>query len=83
MKIERGVEIPGGGGHGAVPKYPWDQMDVGDCLFMPSVNGEKGRLRLRMMQSAKGFLRKHRKPWRAVSRTVEGGVRVWFVANED
>mgnify|MGYP007088038871 CR=1 FL=1 len=72
-EIEKGVPLVAGTrGHGAPPKYPFAQMEVGDSFFVP---GKK-------TTDIGGAITYPAKKlgWTFRSRTVEGGVRIWRTA---
>ena len=68
IKIDKGVEIPAGGNP---PKYPFNELEeIGDSFF---IEGRESTQISSSMQAAK-----HRYSDRKfISRTVDGGVRVW------
>lgn len=53
-------------------RYPWRQMEIGQSFFVPGVTASKFNSRVVGARRATGF-------W-FVTRTVDGGVRVWRVA---
>ena len=76
MQIEKNIAIPGGKGatgkKGRVPKYPWAQMEVGDCFWvspdeMPG-SGQAGVSKAAVDGLGAGNFR---------TRKENGGVRVW------
>lgn len=73
FKIEKDVpvaKISGGPGRPRDSKYPFDLMDVGDSFFVDT-DKSSGHI------VAQG--NKRHPDRKFVSRTVEGGVRVWRV----
>ncbi len=67
--IEKGIPVPKMTGAGRKTKYPFDVMEVGDSFF---VKDAKVKTLSRTCGShGKRLSRKF------ISRTVEGGVRVW------
>lgn len=54
---------------GRVEKYPWSKLEVGMSFFVPG--GQSSRVK----SSASKASKRYNKTF--ISRTVEGGVRVW------
>jgi len=74
ITIEKGIEIPakkGGGGRGF--QYPVDKMETGDSFLIETDKPKNFAARVTTWNKAFAGER------RFVSRTVEGGVRVWRV----
>ena len=73
LKIEKNIPIPAP--HRGVNrplKYPWDKLEIGDSVLIPAKNkSDKETIRT----AATSYGRKRKMLF--VSRTVEGGVRVW------
>ena len=73
FKIEKGVPLPDqssrGGRRG---KYPWAELEVGDSFFVPGKTA-------RQLGGANTGGRRAFPDRRFVSRTVEGGTRIWRV----
>lgn len=67
IKIDKGIPIPSGG-HGRRAKYPWHEMEVGDSFFVSGGTNNKGFV---------SYANRRFAPKRFLSRTVEGGTRVW------
>lgn len=70
MEIKKGIPISDG--RGAAPKYPFDDMDLGDC-FDATVESEHTQRSITAAAKARGYEVKTSK----ISETV---VRVWLVA---
>jgi hypothetical protein len=70
--IEKGIPIPSASF--GTPKYR--QLGIGDSVLIPC---EKGSIEGRRAMAVAGSLNQRLKPSRFVSRTVEGGVRIWRV----
>ena len=70
-EIEKDVELEGYGS-----KYPFKKMKVGDSFFVPHPEAKQAR------QAALGRNKRKRNPnnpMRFITRTTEGGVRIWRV----
>jgi hypothetical protein len=73
IEVDRGIPLPARpGGAGAVPKYPWRTMDVGDSFLVPAKTPRT--FSAQMTNAAKSTGRKF------AARTVDGGCRVWRTA---
>lgn len=72
--VERGIPLPKRTG-GRPQKYPWNEMQVGDSFFVPDG-------KIKMLSAATNF-RTQISGHRYTLRSVEGGVRVWRVPDED
>lgn len=71
ITIEKGIPIPNDG-RGRIPKYPWNEMEVGDSFFAAGMTTKE------LGSSLVGARKRTGKNF--TSRTVEGGVRVWRIA---
>lgn len=70
IKVDKGISIPNPY-RGREAVYPWKNMNIGDSILVPN-------LKIGSVASAAGsYGRNH--GVRFISRTVEGGVRVWRV----
>lgn len=70
FKIERGIPVPSA--RGALIKYPWAEMEVGDSLFFPAGNHPS-------VSAISGqWATRHGRKF--TTRKVDGGVRVWRIA---
>jgi len=84
MKIEKGVPIPRPEYGPRGSKYPWYEMELGDCLFFEG--GDQNQRRkavINTTQSANRWLKAHHPEWRATARNCPDGVRIWFVEADD
>jgi hypothetical protein len=81
FKIEQGIPMP--------PKrssrtsiYPWAECNPGDSFHVPC-DDDKQHVRMSgVVSSAKTFYAKQGLPFRARSRAVEGGIRVWIEVDD-
>lgn len=73
FKIEKGIALKGASGPRAA-KYPLDAMEVGDSFLIPGGTAVKNPARSSI------YYQQVRHQKKFVSRTVDGGVRVWRVA---
>lgn len=67
----------------AVGKYPWDQMEPGDMLFLRCAPEERNKIANRLGAAAAHWLKTHKPHLGQVVRKVRGGVRIWFVQREE
>jgi hypothetical protein len=73
-KIEKGIPFPTGY-NTRWRRYPWPEMEVGDSVLVP---GEGRTHTTRVSNAAKGYGKKHGMQF--ITRTVDGGARVWRTA---
>lgn len=75
VKIEKGIPLPN---NRIVrkPRYPFDEMEVGDSFFVAADGLEVYRLHGRLNQQ-KSLSEAHKKGAVFTIRSVPGGVRVW------
>jgi len=74
MKIEKGIPIsPDKRDNKAMKLYPFDEMSVGDSIFINEENGN--------IKSSRGVASRYGKKTGKVftTRTVDGGLRIWRV----
>jgi len=69
FQIEKNVPIPEGHGRGTPLKYPWNKMEIGDSIVVPSKTGQQSALKYGQRYSLKFRTRK-----------VDGGYRIWRVS---
>lgn len=74
IEIEKGVPVAPKAGGASPPKYPWKKMAVGDSFFVPKVKPSSLSRQAHLAAQAIG------NGTRFITRTVEGGVRVWRVS---
>lgn len=67
--IDKGIPVPKQVGTGRKNKYPFDALEVGDSFFVKDLN-------VKTISRTCGHHGK-RLSRRFISRTVDGGVRVW------
>ena len=73
FKVEKNVPLPGNAGKGgAYARYPWKQMQIGDSLFVEGFTAAQFSGRVSYARKSLGL--------QFISRTVDGGCRVWRVA---
>lgn len=72
IKIDSGIPVPASNA-GRKPKYPFEEMDVGQSFFEA---GDSGELQKNAISSVSYFRRKH-PDMRFTVRRVDGGIRVW------
>ena len=72
--IDRGIEIPT---IQRDSKYPWSDMTAGDSIFV------EGSVGASAAQGARLWVKNHAEGLRVVSRTLDGGTRIWFVNTGD
>lgn len=84
-KVESGVPIPRPSyGPGLTPTYPWREMDIGDSFLVTPREGEDIEACANRVRSAAArWLSRNRPGVRHVTRTVDGGIRVWFVSRDE
>lgn len=75
-EIDKGVEIPAPHGVATRRVYPFREMEIGDSFLVPG-DGDKRQLQARIGSAASYYGKRNNK--RFVTRSVEGGVRVWRV----
>lgn len=76
-EIDKGIEIPAPNiANNARRLYPFPEMEIGDSFLVPG-DGDKKVLQARLGSAACYFGKRNSK--RFVTRSVEGGVRVWRV----
>lgn len=76
-EIDRGVEIPAPNIHNRNSRiYPFREMEIGDSFLVPG-NENKKALQARVGSAACYYGKRNNS--RFVTRSVEGGVRVWRV----
>lgn len=64
--VDKGLPIP----HAATrQRYPWKEMDIGDSFFV--ADGNQKSIACAAYQATA------RLGWRFITRTVDGGIRVW------
>ena len=68
-EIEQGIEIPPLSSRGRKYKYPWPEMEPGDSVFFSDKTSSQ------ISGSCQSWGKRHGQKF--VTRTVEGGVRVW------
>ena len=73
--VERNVPAPGINRPSRATKYPFPQLKVGDSFFVPHDNNNRAIPRVR---SAASLWAKYHN-LKLVTRTVDGGIRVWRV----
>jgi len=73
MKIEKNIPTPETLGGGARKKYPFDEMKIGDSIFIEGQVIQGGAF-----SSARYFEKKLGIKFTA--RSVDGGVRIWRIA---
>ena len=77
-EIEKGVDIPTV--HSRY-KYPWEEMEINDSVFIVAENGETlDRLKRRVGPSARYYGKVSGKKFKTLLMREEHGVRVWRVA---
>jgi len=69
--IEKGIEIPEVH-RGRPEKYPWAQMEIGDCFFVPENTSKH--------TTSVAYFAGKRHDMKFSARTVAGGSRIWRVA---
>ena len=73
IKIDKGVPMPrGSSGRGRPARYPWLQMEVGDCFLVPPDSKHPGALI--------GKANEQYAPRRFASRKTPEGHRIWRIA---
>ena len=76
-EIDKGVEIPPPNTtNGSRRIYPFREMEIGDSFLVP-VDGDKKLQQARIGSAASYYGKRNNK--RFVTRTVDGGARVWRV----
>ena len=70
-KVEKGIKIEGTKTK-AYLRYPFKDMNVGDSFLIEGCSKSERNLALVSMKRFNGL-------WKAASRTVEGGIRIWRV----
>ena len=76
-KIEKNVEIPV---VHSKQKYPWDQMEVGDSVFIEAEEGQAlFNLKRTVGPSARYYGDKTGKKFKTLKDDENNGVRVWRV----
>jgi hypothetical protein len=73
VNIDKGVPVPPSSG----TKYPFGDMEDGDSFLVPVED------KINVLNSARQWIRRNRDDLRIVSRTLEEGVRIWFVKKND
>jgi hypothetical protein len=74
IKIDKNVPVPANS-HRRQTKYPWNEMAVGDSIFLPGTIGVRDRL----SASSRQFAKRHA-GFAFVMRKEGAGYRVWRVA---
>lgn len=74
-EIENGIEIPKSN-YGYYSKYPFGEMEIGESFFVP-FGDDKHIIRVRVQTAASYYGKRNNV--RFLTRTVDGGVRVWRV----
>ena len=72
FEIEKGVPLPKSVQRGWTGKYPWRQLEIGDSFFVPGKTTNDIGGTVTIARRTTGF--------KLVTRSVEGGVRIWRVA---
>ena len=82
ITIEKGVPLPAAQEFITKSRYPWDLMEVGDSFLVPT---EEGKTPRQLMQKISPSVsrRASRTGTKYTLRIVEGGVRVWRLADEN
>ena len=79
--IEKDVEVPPKGK--TSPKYPFGDMQVGDCFLIPIPDGElPWKIAARARTAAGNYGRRY-PGYHFIVRTVDEGVRVWRTEGVD
>jgi hypothetical protein len=74
-KIEKNVQIPA---VHSKHKYPWDQMEVGDSVFIQAEKGESlYKLKRKVGPAARYYGDVTGKKFKTLLMREENGVRVW------
>lgn len=73
--IEENVPIPS---ISRESKYPWESLEVGQSVFFP---GEEAGTKA--AQSARSWFSRREPGYTVITRTMDGGTRIWKVAVED
>jgi hypothetical protein len=73
--IEDGIPMPS---KRSASKYPWAECNPGQSFLVPCNEDQVATRMSGLTSSAKKFYAKQGLPFRARSRAVEGGVRVWI-----
>ena len=82
FEILRGLTPPvrrrAGGRH---PKYPWRQMEAGDCIVVPAY--AKRPSKAQGIVAAQYFVKRHRPDLRAMQEKLDDGTfRIWLLKRE-
>ncbi len=78
-KIEKNVPIVTKVNNLARPKYPFEEMVVGDSFKVSRFGKAKRKIASRLGSAARDFVAKNHPDWKFSVRQVEDGVRVWRV----
>lgn len=75
LTIDKNIPLPRHHLAGQRKKYPFDQMEIGDSLFVQAAAGEVQSVQTSLL----GAALRH-KPMKFATRQVPGGVRIWRTA---
>lgn len=79
VKIEKGVPFVRRNRH--ENHWPWELMDIGDSFFLPcEVKAQKSK-QASMVANGNQWSARHGGVRRFASSVVEGGIRIWRVAD--
>lgn len=73
MQIDKSVPVPACVGPGRPFVYPWPEMQVGDSIFFAGETSQGNAA-----QAARHYAKE--RGLRFISRSVDGGVRIWRIA---
>ena len=80
--IEKHVPLPRPQIRPGETLYPWAKMSAGDSFFIPVNDADSAdKIASSASNSGRHYVKKHGLPCRIATRKVEGGVRVWMVAD--
>lgn len=77
--IEKNVKVPEITLQGRPVIYPWTKMEVGDSFVVPLDGKKSSEIQSAVISSSRHFA-KQIPGLKAVTRSVDGGVRVWRIA---
>ena len=84
FEIEKNVPIVNktNGGGGRPPKYPWEQMEVGDSFYVPKPDKLKNirDLRSNLLNASRVYVRRY--GWQFTTSEEGEGIRIWRIENQ-
>jgi hypothetical protein len=76
--IDKGIPV-GTSTRRGESKYPWPQMESGDSVLLPVVNGDIEGAQRKYSNNARSWMAENRPNWRVITRREGNSIRVWLV----